>query len=276
MAAPGVTRIESESAAFQLLEALRHNRRKREQRGEFLVEGVRAIDRCVAAGWPVRAVLSPIGAERSRWAEATLAKLVAAEHLELRTDLFARLTDREEPPELLVVARIPVPDLDTVPRPAHGVVVVVDRPARPGNLGTIVRTAHALGAAAVLTIGHGAHLYDPRTIRASVGSLFALPVVPVASNQDLVDWVAAWRAEAAVTVYATDEAGDVHLRPGVAVSRPAVLLLGTERTGLARALRDLADVTLAVPMAGSASSLNVAVAHGIVLHHLLATVTPHG
>jgi tRNA G18 (ribose-2'-O)-methylase SpoU len=59
----------------------------------------------------------------------------------------------------------------------------------------------------------------------------------------------------------------------VALARPAVLLLGTERTGLSRGLRDLADVTLRVPMAGSASSLNVAVAHGIALHHLMTTVT---
>ena len=269
-----MTRIESESAAFQLLRALRHNRRKREQRGEFLVEGVQAIDRCVASGWPVRAVLSPLGVTRSRWPQAIVAALPDAETIELRADLFAHLTDREELPELLLVARIPLPDLAAVPRPADGVVVVVDRPARPGNLGTILRTADGLGAAAVLTTGHGAHLYDPRTIRASVGSLFALPVVPVASSEQLVDWVAGWRAEAAVTVYATDETGDVELRPGVVLSRPAVLLLGTERTGLARALRELADVTVSIPMAGSASSLNVAVAHGIVLHHLMATVTP--
>ncbi len=88
--------------------------------------------------------------------------------------------------------------------------------------------------------------------------------------------MAAWRTEAAVTVYATDEEGDVALTAGTASSRPAVLLLGSERTGLARALRDLADVTIAVPMRGSASSLNVAVAHGIVLHHLMTTVTPDG
>ena len=58
--------------------------------------------------------------------------------------------------------------------------------------------------------------------------------------------------------------------------RPALLLLGSERTGLSAALRDLADATVAIPMSGSASSLNVAVAHGIVLHWLLSTVTPHG
>src|SRR4029077_4241714 len=127
----------------------------------------------------------------------------------VRPDLFARLTDRTEPPELILVGRIPAPDLRAVPRPADGVVVVLDRPSSPGNLGTIIRTADALGAAAVLTVGHGAHLYDPQTVRASIGSLFSLPVVPVESNQALLDWVAAWRAEAPVTVYATDEDGDV-------------------------------------------------------------------
>ena len=78
----------------------------------------------------------------------------------------------------------------------------------------------------------------------------------------------AWRERAPVTVCATDEDGDVVVAPG-AVTRPAMVLLGTERTGLARGLRDLADVTLRIPMTGTASSLNVAVAHGIVLHALL-------
>ena len=265
-----MTVIHSENADFQLLEALRHNRRKREQRGEFLVEGVQAINRCVASGWPVRAVLSPLDAQPSRWAADVTAALPTADRVELRPDLFARLADRDEVPELLLVGRIPSPDLAAVPRIDDGVVVVLDRPASPGNLGTIIRTADALGAAAVLTTGHGAHLYDPRTIRASVGSIFALPVVPVDGNQVLVDWVGGWRAEApTLTVYATDEEGEVELRPGVEVGRPAVLLLGTERTGLSRALRDLADVTLRISMLGDASSLNVAVAHGIALHHLM-------
>ena len=267
-------RIRSEDAEFQLLEALRRNRRTREQRGEFLVEGVQAINRCLSSAWPVRAVVVPHGLPRSAWADSCIDHVDEA--IDVRADLFARLTDRDEPPELLLVARIPPADVGRVPQPADGVVVVVDRPARPGNLGTIIRTADALGASAVLIAGHGAHLYDPRTVRASVGSLFALPVVPLASNQELVDWVATWRAQVTVTVYAADEGGELELRPGAPLSRPAVLLLGTERSGLARALRDMADVTIAIPMAGSASSLNVAVAHGIVLHHLMSTVTPHG
>ena len=264
-------RIERENAAFQLLEALRHNRRKREQRGEFLVEGVQAIDRCLASDWPVRAVLAPTGGERSRWADEVGRALAAAERIELAPALFARLADREEVPELLLVAEIPARDLSHVPRPADGVVVLVDRPSSPGNLGTILRTADALGAAGVAVTGHGAHLYDPRTVRASVGSLFTIPAVPAPSHDALVTWLDGWRRDAPdLTVYATDEAGDLALDGSTSLTRPALLLLGTERTGLSRALRDLADHTVAIPMAGSASSLNVAVAHGIVLHALLS------
>ncbi len=266
-----MTRIERENAAFQVLEALRHNRRKREQVGELLVEGVQAIDRCIASGWPVRAVLTATGVDRSRWATSVLAALEGAEHLELSAPLFARLADREEPPELLLVARIPATELATVPRPTDGVVVLVDRPSSPGNLGTIIRTADALGAAGIVLSGHGAHLYDPRTIRASVGSLFSVPIAPAASHAELVEWVDGWRAGSPdVAVYATDETGDVVLGATTRLTPPALLLLGSERTGLSKALRDLADATVAIPMAGSASSLNVAVAHGIVLHHLLA------
>ena len=265
-----MTRIERENATFQLLEALRQNRRKREQRGELLVEGVQAIDRCLATGWPVRAVLTPVGGPRSTWATGTLDALSTAEHLELSPPLFARLTDREEPPELLLVARIPERDLGTIPRLADGVVVLLDRPSSPGNLGTIVRTADALGAAGVVLSGHGAHLFDPRTIRASVGSVFSLPIAPSSGHDELVAWLEGWRATARdLRVYATDETGDLVLDRGATLTRPALLLLGTERTGLSRVLRELADTTVAIPMAGSASSLNVAVAHGIVLHRLM-------
>ena len=112
---PAPDRITSESADFQLLEALLHNRRKRTQRGEFLIEGVQAINRAVAAGWPIRSVLTPMGTALSSWASGIVA--AAPRHVEVRADLFARLTDREELPEALLVGEIVEPALsDLHPR----------------------------------------------------------------------------------------------------------------------------------------------------------------
>jgi tRNA G18 (ribose-2'-O)-methylase SpoU len=277
-----VARIRSESAQFQLLEALRHNRRKRTQRREFLIEGVQPINRAIAADWPIRAVVASEGVELSSWARSVSSACPDADHHRVRPDLFARLVDRDEVPELLLVGAITDPALADLHPPDDGIVVVVDRPSNPGNLGTILRTSDALGAAAVITVGHGAHLYDPRTVRASVGSLFSIPVLAVAGPAEVAAWLDPWRETAGVTVYATDEDGDVDVAElggltdvadqddldASAARRPAVLMVGTERSGLARGLRDLADITVRIPMRGSASSLNVAVAHAIVLQEL--------
>jgi 23S rRNA (uridine2479-2'-O)-methyltransferase len=249
--------IERATDELQLLEATRTNRQKRTAQGRFVVEGVRNIDAALASGWPVHAVLSPLGGRLSSWARDAIVA-AGAEHVGVAPELFDRLTDRDERPELLVVAGIPA---RTVPERDDLVLVVLDRIQSPGNLGTIVRTSDALGAHAVVVVGHAASPYDPQAVRASTGSLFSVPVVEVdgpAELEPLLD---------GLTVVATDEAGDVVV-DDARLSAPCALLLGNETAGLSRALRERADLIVRVPMAGSASSLNVAAAHAIVLHEL--------
>lgn len=249
--------IERATDELQLLEALRSSRQKRTTQARFIVEGVRNIDAAVATAWPVVMVLSPLGVELSRWAIG-IVEHADAEHVGVVPDLFDRLTDRDDRPELLLVAGIPprcIPDRDDL------VVVVLDRVQSPGNLGTIIRTSDALGAHAVVTVGHSAHAYDPQAVRASTGSLFTVPVVAVESPADLEETFST------VTVVATDEHGDVDIADAD-LAPPCALLLGNESSGLSRSLRDRADVTVRIPIGGSASSLNVAAAHAIVLHEL--------
>ena len=261
--------VDRRTDEVQLLEALRTNRQKRERQRRFVVEGVRNIDAALDAGWHVPAVLSPLGGRRSRWAEETVARAPDAERIELAPELFDALTDRDERPELLLVAEIPQRRLEDVPSDDDLLVVVLDRITSPGNLGTIIRTADALGARAVITLGHSAHPYDPQTVRASTGSLFAVPVVAVDTPAELE----AFCRQRGLTLIATDEHGDVDVADAE-LPRPCALLLGNETAGLSRALRDLADVTVRIPIVGSATSLNVAVAAGIVLHELARRVRP--
>ena len=261
--------VDRRTDEVQLLEALRTNRQKRERQRRFVVEGVRNIDAALDARWPVHAVLSPIGGRRSRWAEETADRATGAERIELAPELFDALTDRDERPELLLVAEIPQHRLEDVSRRDDLVVVVLDRITSPGNLGTIVRTADALGAHAVVTVGHSAHAYDPQAVRASTGSLFTVPVVAADSPAELE----AFCRDRGLAIVATDEHGDVDIADAD-LCPPCALLLGNETAGLSRALRDLADVTVRIPIGGSASSLNVAVAAGIVLHELARRVRP--
>jgi TrmH family RNA methyltransferase len=253
-----VTRaIHSANAEYQVLAALRDNRQKRNRENAFLVEGVRNIDAAFAHGWTVRSALACAGAERSSWADAVLGRVDDA--VDLAPPLFDALTEREDRPELLLVVEKRAASLDALAVDSSFVATVLDRPSSPGNIGTIIRTSDALGASAVLITGHGADPYEPRAIRASTGSFFAQPVVEVANADELAGWANAH----GVTLVATDEDGDTPLER--MPSGPLAMLLGNETSGLSRGLRDVAACTIAIPMRGSASSLNVAAAHAIVL-----------
>ena len=247
--------IRSANAEFQVLQALLTNRQTRNREHAFVVQGVRNIDAALAHGWTVRSALTT-GKAPSRWAQGVLDRV--DDRIELAPALFDELAERDDPPELLLVVEKRDYRLDVGP---GFVGTVLDRPSSPGNIGTIIRTTDALGGSAVVVIGHGADPYDPRCVRASTGSFFAVPIAE-APNAD------ALRA-LGVTLVATDETGDASLDdlpPG-----PLALLFGNETTGLSRALRDAADRTVAIPMRGTASSLNVAAAHAIVLHAATAS-----
>ena len=104
-------------------------------------------------------------------------------------DLLAELGERDgEPPEVVAVAHIRDTPLRGFTPTENAVVVVFDRPSSPGNLGTLIRSADAFGAAAVIVSGHGADQYDPRCVRASTGSLFAVPVFRVSGPDEVLAW----------------------------------------------------------------------------------------
>lgn len=265
---PRTERLHTENATFQRLEALRHNRNLRHRQRAFLVEGVRQIDQALAHGWAIRSFVHPADAPLSVWAEGILASSPADTHYALPDHLLRKLSGKNEASELLAVAEIPPDDLGRIELGRLPLVVVVDRSNSPGNLGTIIRSCDALGANGLVMTGHAVDLYDPATVAASVGSLFALPVVRRASHEELSPLFDRIR----------DEYGDLQL---VATSahadravyecgfwRPTVLLLGNETDGLNRAYREMADVTVSIPMAGAASSLNVASAAAILLYEV--------
>src|SRR5205814_852543 len=151
-------------------------------------EGVRAIDAAVAAGWPIQAFVTGPAA-LSGWARGLLERGAAREHVELAAPLMAELSGKDETSELVAVAEIPADGLERIPRRPDALLVVLDRPIGPGNLGSVIRSADALGADGVVVVGHAADLYDPQAVRASQGSLFAVPVALVASREDLAPWL---------------------------------------------------------------------------------------
>jgi TrmH family RNA methyltransferase len=261
-----VLRVSSRNARFQQWQALLGNRNKRQRAGEFLVQGVRPISLAARFGWRFRALIHDCERPLSHWAQ-TLLRDAGATLVPMAPELLAELGEKDEGvPELVAVVEMPADDLGRIEAGDGFLGVVLDRPASPGNVGSIIRSADALGARGVIVTGHATDVYDPRCVRASTGSLFALPVVRAPGPREVADWVAAQRARGCpVVLAAADERGDKDVFD-FDFTQPTLLLAGSEGAGLSAAWRELSDVVVRIPMAGAASSLNVASATTAVLY----------
>jgi 23S rRNA (uridine2479-2'-O)-methyltransferase len=251
------TRVTTRNARFQQWEALLTNRTKRGKTGEFLVHGVRSITVAAEQGWPIHHLLYASGRRLSSWAEGMLRETSAA-RVEMAPDLLAALAGKDDA-ELVAVAGLPPDDLDRIS--PGGPVIVFDRPSDPGNIGTVVRSADAFGASGVIVTGHAADVYDPKAVRASTGSLFAVPVVRASSPGE----VAAWAHAANVPIIGTDEDGtlDISQRD---LRGPVLIVIGNETRGMSASWLAACDEVVRIPIGGAASSLNAASAATVLLY----------
>lgn len=262
-------KITTRNATFQQWQSLLTNRTKRHRAGEFLVHGVRPISQAVSQGWAISALLHDGRANPSAWAKDLLASVPAPTFM-VAPELMAELGEKSDGvPELLAVARMRADDFSRIPAARTLLAIVFDRPASPGNIGTLARSIDAFGGTGLVVTGHAADPYDPRCIRASTGSFFSVPVLRAASHREVLAWLAELRsARLPVTMLGTDEDGTADIRD-VDLRGPTVVVIGNETTGLAAAWRDGCDVVTRIPMAGTASSLNAATAGSIVLYEAM-------
>jgi tRNA G18 (ribose-2'-O)-methylase SpoU len=265
---PAELRVWSRNARFQQFQALLGNRAKRQQAREFLVQGVRPISLAAEFGWRFHALIYDGERRLSGWARDMLGA-VDAMRVSMSPGLLAELGEKAEgPPELVAVIEIPDDDLDRIKVTDDFLAIVLDRPANPGNIGSIVRSADAFGADGVVITGHAADAYDPRSVRASTGSLFALPVVRVPSHREVAAWVTAHRDRGRpIVIVGTDEHGEVDVFD-FDFARPTLLVVGNETAGLSERWRGLCDHLVKIPMTGAASSLNAANAATAVLYEI--------
>ena len=176
---PGtVLRVPTENAVFQHLERLKQSQHARHRFGEFFVEGVKSINQARRHRWPIRSLVYPTGRPLSSWARETLQGTPEADRIEVSPALMERLSDKHQTSDLVAVVGMPPQGIRSgSPCRPDLLVAVFDRPTSPGNLGSVIRSCHALGADGLLVTGPGTDVYHPLTVRASMGSLFALPTV---------------------------------------------------------------------------------------------------
>jgi 23S rRNA (uridine2479-2'-O)-methyltransferase len=262
------TTTSAESEAYQHLLGLQQNRRLRNKSREFLVEGVRSINEALRCRWTINALVYAREKRLSDWAQGILDRTEARTHLELADHLVRKLSQKEETSELLAVVAMPEDDLARIPVGDELLAVVFDRPASPGNLGTLISSCDALGADGLIITGHAADAYDPETVRATTGSCFCVPVVRLPSQHELLPWFEGLKQRlAGFQIVGTSAKAQVPIAEHD-FTAPTVLLVGNENHGLSVAYRALCDAMVTIPMEGSATSLNVACATSILLYEV--------
>lgn len=265
---PEIINIHRANDYFQQLETLKHNRNKRHRSRQFFVEGVRNITQALAFGWPVSACIRDRDRPLSQWAQRVLATARADSDVRLTTDLMRQLSDKDSPSELLCVCRMPTRALERASLSAQPLVVVFDRPASRGNLGSVIRSCDALHADLLILLGHGVDPYDPETIRASMGSFFALPVYQASGFGELAPWLDSLRVEHPDMQIAGTSAHADSAIDACDFRRATIALVGNETEGLGNRLQAACDTLVRIPMGGSASSLNVACAATVLLYEI--------
>lgn len=178
--------------------------------------------------------------------------------------VMAKLSDTKAPQGVLAVIRTPEQNLQQL-RPGtasdnNAPVIILDRVQDPGNLGTIIRTADAVGALGLILLEGCVDAYSPKVVRASMGSLFHLPVVQDVTAEEALTWCYRNGYEPAAT--ALKNAQNVYKAD---ISKKMAFLFGNEANGVAEELQAAAETRLFIPMAGLAESMNVAMAAGIIL-----------
>lgn len=238
-------------------------RKGREAVGEFLIEGPQAVRAALASGSHDllrHLVISSLAVQRHPELVAGCAER-GVETLIGSTEDLRSLTDALHPQGVVAVCRQERDELGAVLDVRPKLLAIASQIRDPGNLGTLIRSADAFGADAVLISKDSVELYNPKVLRATVGSLFNIPVVV---GLDLAETIADCRA-AGVRVLAAD-GGGARTITDVDLTAPTAWLLGNEAWGLSEADAALADEIVSVPIYGRAESLNLAAAATVCLY----------
>ncbi|HHV61098.1 MAG TPA: RNA methyltransferase [Firmicutes bacterium] len=243
-----------------------YQKKYRDKEGRFAIEGIRLVEEALANGARLcAAFFAPDLFESDR------GRLLAERLKERPIDCFTvsrhvldAIADVATTQGVCAIAEKRQPRLDEILSNPDPLIVVLHDLQDPGNVGTIIRTASAAGASGVILTGSTSDEYNPKTVRATMGAIFSIPIARVASLAELLQ---VFRAVGISTV--AGDAGARIMYFNHNFRRPVAILVGNEGAGLPREILNLVEEAVAIPMPGGAESLNVAVAASLLIYEAL-------
>ena len=239
-----------------------HQKKDRDATGLFLAEGQKLVRDAIDGGWPIHTLVYAAGTlDNSSIGDlAANAKASGGTVLEVSRAVLEKITRRDNPQAILGVFRQRFAKPDAIGR--SGIWIALDRVRDPGNLGTIIRTADAAGVAGVALIGQSCDPFSVETVRATMGSIFHVPV----ARADEAHLVALAPRVNLLGTHLTLASIDYREAD---YAEPLVLLMGNEQQGLSEALAAACAQLVRIPMRGRADSLNLAVSTGLMTYEAL-------
>ena len=234
-----------------------HQKKAREESGLFLVEGIHHVGEALEADWQVESILYAPDLLTSDFARDLISRQ-SSKPQSVSAHVMESLAGKENPQGILAVVHQKQAKFSDLKSLSTAVALV--SPQDPGNVGTILRTLDAVGADALFLLDGGVELYHPSVVRASMGTIFWKPIV-----QSSFDEFVQWARNGGYQFIGTSAHGAMDyqtLTPKI----PWILILGNEQKGLSAEQMQACNVTVSMPMKGRVSSLNLAVAAGVLLY----------
>lgn len=249
-------------------------RRERDTTGLFLIEGYRELLRAAESEFPVKELFICPELYLGENEDSLIQRIqkIAQGQCAIRIctpTVFQKLSYRDRPDGLLAIASQLPCRLNLLPQPHNPLYLVAEAIEKPGNLGTILRSSDASGVDGVIVCDRCTDLHNPNVVRASIGTLFTVPVAE-ASSQETLEFLRQQKVQIlAATPAAKADYSDVDL------TGPVAVLMGTEQLGLTDFWMNEADLQVRIPMMGKADSLNVATATTVLLFEALRQRRKH-
>lgn len=245
-------------------------KKNRDASNKFIAEGLKLVIDAIDSGWEIEVLIYAKAAAQKEIVQKTAAKVVANSGLvlEVTEKVLTSITRRDNPQMVVGVFKQRFSDLDKLKPESGDTFIALDRVRDPGNLGTIIRTADAAGIKGVILVGATTDAFSIETVRATMGSIFALPILKCD-----VETFLSWQNTHDISVIGSHLKGSVDYRTIDYKSKPTVLLMGNEQAGLPDELASKCDQLARIPQVGDADSLNLAIATALMIYearrHLL-------
>jgi len=255
--------ITTENAEYQIITSLKLNRAKRNKLHEVFIEGTECIKQAIKANIEITRIIINNENNLSNWGKGVIKQFENAKIIEMSDHLYNELAEKANPSEMMITAKIKPCKIDDIAT-ENPFILVFDRPSDYGNFGSLIRSANAFNVDGIFIIGHGIDIYEPKVIRASLGSVFFTRIISIESMEIFTEYIKTQKAKINMAIIGTDSTGDVSLET-CELKKPIMMIMGNEAKGMSVKLKELCDRIIRIPMEGNINSLNVSCAASIIM-----------